>query len=151
MLLYDDIGAAATGRREPQSNGFRTACPAHGGDGMSLSILRGNDGGAVIRCHSRGCSYGDIVEAFGIDRPPRDAARPAAVAHPPGDRVDVYRSAGGEPVLAIAHTDAVGGEATRIAQWRPTASGMWEPGGATGSVPLLCASGSAPSGGAQTK
>ena len=121
MILYADIDAAAIGRREPQSNGFRAACPAHGGDGMNLSILRGNDGGAVIRCYSRGCNYGDIVEAFGIDRPPRDAARPAAVAHPPGDHVYVYRAAGGEPVLAVARTDAVGGEAKRIAQWRPTA------------------------------
>ena len=53
------ISDALGGR--PYGDGFRTCCPAHGGDNpTSLSIRDTDDGYVLVHCFA-GCSYQDIV------------------------------------------------------------------------------------------
>ena len=46
---------------------LRIPCPAHKGKNNSLAISIGVNGGLILKCHSRGCSYNDILEVFKRD------------------------------------------------------------------------------------
>jgi hypothetical protein len=45
---------------------YRAPCPAHGGDGLNLTVNAGDDGRALLKCWSSGCSYQAIAEALGF-------------------------------------------------------------------------------------
>ncbi len=46
---------------------LRIPCPSHKGEDNNLAISVGADGGLIMKCHSRQCSYNDILEAFRRD------------------------------------------------------------------------------------
>lgn len=48
-----------------RGNRARAQCPAHGGDGMNLSILNAADR-ITAHCHSAGCDTKDVLEALGL-------------------------------------------------------------------------------------
>jgi hypothetical protein len=58
-------------RRDGRSR--RTNCPAHDDRRPSLSVSRGDDGRILLCCH-RGCEFGQVIGAAGID--PRELAPP---------------------------------------------------------------------------
>ena len=61
QLNADRIAHALTERPKRSGDSWRVPCPAHGGDGPNLS-LRNADGGRLLTyCHSRGCSFKDII------------------------------------------------------------------------------------------
>ena len=74
----------ASGREQ-----WRAQCPGHGGKGLNLSIGEAADGTVLLTCHSRGCSFDEIVAGLGLEpsdpfpqplngqprRPPRIPAR----------------------------------------------------------------------------
>jgi len=75
------------------SGGWQARCPAHDDSNPSLSVSRGQDGRALIRCFA-GCDTPDVVQALGLkesDLFARDdsaqrngrASRPAKRAGPP--------------------------------------------------------------------
>ena len=131
MIHFDQVDAACTGPRTKQSGGFRTACPAHNGTDRNLSVIRGEDDSAVLKCHSQDCGYWDIVRALGIEpeakREQKSRASKAdkVVEYPPGDDVWVYRTEDGIAVLAVARWNAKGERSKRITQWRPVPGG-WQ-------------------------
>ena len=64
QLDADRIAHALTERPKRSGDSWRVPCPAHGGDGPNLS-LRNADGGRLLTfCHSRGCSFKDIIAAL---------------------------------------------------------------------------------------
>ena len=70
---------------------YRLACPAHGGKKRSLAICDGDRGGIMAVCHSQGCAYADIMDAFRNDGalPPQTwivSRRPAGDPHRPPRR-----------------------------------------------------------------
>ena len=48
----------------PRKGWLRIPCPSHKGRDNNLAISTGGDGGLILKCHSRQCSYNDILEAF---------------------------------------------------------------------------------------
>ena len=46
---------------------FRIPCPAHNGTERNLALWDGDDGGLGALCHSKGCSYQDILDALGVE------------------------------------------------------------------------------------
>ena len=73
-------------------------CPAHGGDGQKLAIWDGEDG-IGAKCHSAGCTYGEIMRALGVQwlrprRPQRryEARRMATYQHEDGTPRESWRA-----------------------------------------------------------
>lgn len=48
---------------------WKATCPAHDDEKPSLSVLEGEDGGAILKCHA-GCSTDQILRALGLDGRP---------------------------------------------------------------------------------
>lgn len=84
----------------PAGNGkWKSRCPAHEGEGRSLSIGEGADGTVLVRCFAHGCTAKAVVEALGLDladlfpepaggrrsRPAKTSARPATAARRPAE------------------------------------------------------------------
>ena len=46
---------------------LRIPCPSHNGKDNNLAVAVGTDGGLILKCHSRQCTYNDILQAFGRD------------------------------------------------------------------------------------
>ena len=137
-VTFDQIDRTCTGKRSAQKDGFRTQCPAHGGDGTNLSVLRGADDSAILKCHSHHCAYSDIISALHIEPEPAPAPkRTKAAASEQGDVKEwIYRDIGGAPVLKVVRTDTA--ERKDIRQMRPAGNG-WHWGGVSRTVPLLWA------------
>ena len=58
------IAHALTDKPKRSGESWRVPCPAHGGDGPNLSIRNGDGGRLLTFCHSRGCSFKDIIAAL---------------------------------------------------------------------------------------
>jgi len=55
-------------RPKAKGDHHQAKCPAHGGkDYDSLTVSRGDDGRVLLACHSRNCSYPDIMHALGLE------------------------------------------------------------------------------------
>ena len=68
-VLYSTVVAALEKNEwEPreEGGGVRARCPAHGGGDSNLAVDPGQGGKAVITCHSRGCTYHDVLKALGL-------------------------------------------------------------------------------------
>jgi hypothetical protein len=73
-MTHGDPASAVIARLEskgfgPKSAGegrWKSRCPAHDGDGRSLSINRGDDGRALLKCHAHDCAAEDIVQRIGL-------------------------------------------------------------------------------------
>lgn len=61
-------------------NGFRSACPAHDGDGMSVTWRQEPSGKIAFHCYSHDCSMRDMMDALDLSTadfiPSRDRVRP---------------------------------------------------------------------------
>jgi hypothetical protein len=68
-----DFEAALREQERPiepdRQGGFRSSCPAHDGDDLSLSISE-QHGRVLVKCHSRGCSFEAIMRALFGTQPP---------------------------------------------------------------------------------
>ena len=51
----------------PSKGWLRIPCPSHNGKDNNLAISVGADGGLILKCFSRQCTYNDILEAFRRD------------------------------------------------------------------------------------
>jgi len=50
-------------------NGYSAKCPVHNGkDFDSLTISEGHDGKVLVRCQSKTCDFGSIVESLGLSK-----------------------------------------------------------------------------------
>ena len=47
-------------------DGYRSQCPAHEGDGMNLAFSLGKTDRVVFTCHSKHCSYEEIMKALDL-------------------------------------------------------------------------------------
>ena len=54
-------------RARPNKGWYRIPCPNHRGKENNLAISVGADGGLILKCFSRQCTYNDILEAFRRD------------------------------------------------------------------------------------
>jgi hypothetical protein len=54
------------GVRQVKPNGWMSRCPAHNGDGQSLSVGLVDNGYIVMHCFAHGCDISDIVAAVGM-------------------------------------------------------------------------------------
>jgi len=108
-------------------------CPVHGGDDNdSLEVTRGDQQEVLIKCHSRGCSYGDVMSALGIDldreRRSQRVTQKEKLAEVSRTRY-VYEDASGAPVYSQLRIQYEAGKKTfRMFMW--TDEG-WAPGGPT--------------------
>ena len=59
----------------PEGGWFKIPCPAHGGTDNNLHLGDAPDGGLVIKCWSAGCTFNDILRAFQVDGPSRQAGQ----------------------------------------------------------------------------
>ena len=64
QLDADRIANALTDKPQRSGESWRVPCPAHGGDGPNLSLRNGDGGRLLTFCHSRGCSFKDIIAAL---------------------------------------------------------------------------------------
>lgn len=69
--------------------GGRARCPGHGGQDRNLSVRRAGDK-VLLCCHSRRCSYQQIMAGLGMDRPP--APPPESLRKEPRERLSVERA-----------------------------------------------------------
>ncbi len=71
-LTVEDVRSALDrGGFKPKrdANGYRAICPAHqDADGHSMTVHPKDGGGVLLRCHSRGCMYQDILKALNLWR-----------------------------------------------------------------------------------
>ena len=114
VATFDNVRAAletaGCGPQE-QSGELRARCPAHGGDSPSLSVSRGANGRALITCHSKGCSYGDVLSNLGLgkkDSAPGVGRRKTPTRKP--DHVFQYRDASGVVLTEMVRWDRRSGE-----------------------------------------
>ena len=63
-LDADRIAHALTERPKRSGESWRVPCPAHDGDGPNLSLRNGDGDRLLTFCHSRGCSFKDIIAAL---------------------------------------------------------------------------------------
>ena len=64
QLDADRIAHALTDRPKRSGDSWRVPCPAHGGEGPNLSLRNGDGGRLLTYCHSKGCSFKDIIAAL---------------------------------------------------------------------------------------
>jgi AAA domain len=86
-----------------EGDGFRTCCPAHGGDDRNMTIRPHSEGGTICTCHSRHCSRSDIAKAMGLTM--SDMTDPRANGnghqHHAGQRVFPYRDEQGKVLFEV--------------------------------------------------
>ena len=64
QLDADRIAHSLSDKPKRSGDSWRVPCPAHGGDGPNLSLRNGDGGRLLTFCHSRGCSFKDIIAAL---------------------------------------------------------------------------------------
>ncbi len=79
MTMSEFVEALDKGGFQPEKegNGWRSRCPAHDGDGKSLTFEKGDKVPVVATCWARGCDWADITAAVAEVKiaPERDASR----------------------------------------------------------------------------
>lgn len=102
-------------------NGWTARCPAHEDRRPSLSISEGDEGRALVRCHT-GCEIGSVCDALGLrvaDLMPDDADRPAR--RPSNGKISSKKSGKTYPTArdAVSALDRVMAkdEGQRVVQW----------------------------------
>jgi hypothetical protein len=83
-------------RAKKTGNVWRAPCPAHQGNGQNLAIWEGDDGSVGLKCHSRDCDYGQIVEALNLNKPKTEQTFEERI-----ERVYQYCNADRELVLEV--------------------------------------------------
>jgi len=64
-MKYEDF-LKRIGREDVTTETIMVKCPAHDDTTPSLSISKGDNGIVLLHCFGPGCSYEEIVQAFGI-------------------------------------------------------------------------------------
>ncbi len=132
-----DLVLSKLGPRKPSGKGFLARCPAHEDRRESLSITRGDDGKALLKCHA-GCSVEAICAALGLhmrdlfanDGRAMNDTRPRAAKRDPvspsakrgGKIVDTYPYPDENGVLLY---EVVRLEPKGFRQRRPDGKGKW--------------------------
>ena len=119
---------------KPHTNGrgYQAKCPVHGGkDFDSMTITEGADGRVLLTCHSKSCSYTNIMATLGLT--PADGFVRTSTAD--GQRVELkhspreivatydYTDEGGELVFQVCRYGEGDGKTFR--QRRPDGNGEW--------------------------
>jgi len=95
-------------------------CPVHGGrDFDSLSLAEGADGRVLITCHSKHCTFGDIMRS--LDLRVADAFPPERVREFRGQKLPLRepdRSLLGEPDAEYDYTDETGKVLFQVLRYR---------------------------------
>jgi putative DNA primase/helicase len=107
-------------RVRKQGSGFTALCPAHSDRNPSLSVIRGDDGRVLVRCHA-GCTVEEVTAAVGLelrdlfpqDRNSSNGARTLAATYD-------YADAAGTLLYQAVRFTPKG-----FAQRRPTGDGAW--------------------------
>ena len=84
-----------------EDGSLRARCPAHKGTNLSLVVSRGEGQKALISCHSKKCTYRDVVAALNLEPPARRTYTSKKPNRPP-DFVYEYCDASGA-VLTESH------------------------------------------------
>jgi hypothetical protein len=82
--------------------GWRTACPAHGGTDPNMTIRQHTEGGTICTCHSHHCSRSDIAKALGLTM--ADLTAPKTHVNgvePLGRRIYPYRDEHGTTLFEV--------------------------------------------------
>ena len=114
-VLYSTIVAAlAAWEPRKEGDGVRARCPAHAGKGRNLAVDPGPGGSALITCHSRGCTYEQILTALslgnaGTSPSPRGRGKRTTPRRDP-DYVWRYLGADGREVGRVIRWDRQHGE-----------------------------------------
>ncbi|MDO4588176.1 MAG: DUF3987 domain-containing protein, partial [Planctomycetia bacterium] len=68
-------------------NEYRSQCPAHHGKNMNFAFSEGDDGRLLATCHSKKCSFEEIVKALNLS--PTETIGSAAVLGPPSPAKEI--------------------------------------------------------------
>jgi putative DNA primase/helicase len=101
LVLSHLKGARRTGA------GWQARCPAHDDRTPSLSISHGDDGRALLKCHS-GCSFESIVSTLGIREADLFPARPDTISSRAVECHYVYTDEAGAPLFRAVRTNPKG-------------------------------------------
>jgi len=115
-----DALEAAECRPKRKGASVYARCPVHGGrDFDSVSLTEGADGRVLITCHSKHCTFGDIMRAIGLRV--ADAFPPERVAEFRGQNLPLRepdRSMLGEPDAEYEYTDETGKVLFQVLRYR---------------------------------
>lgn len=119
QVIHDALEAQGWDPKGP-SYKFRANCPAHSGNSHQLRVNEGNDGQALVYCHTRNCEPRAIWEALGLKYsdmfpPGHENARDVTLAAPPQPKRKTEKLADllglldeiGEPWQVIVCTDCM--------------------------------------------
>ena len=70
LATAHDIAAHYGNGQRPKNGNYMLKCPVHSphdGQGQNLSVKDAPDGGLLLHCFSRGCSFNDVLGAFRRD------------------------------------------------------------------------------------
>ena len=87
----------------PVSGYFHIPCPAHKGDGNNLHLTDAQDGGLILKCHSTGCTFNQVLAAFQED----GLAVNRAWTYPNGKVVNRIDQAGSKDIKSDGTTKGV--------------------------------------------
>lgn len=122
--LVARLDARGFGPRPTDPGSWLSRCPAHRGSRDNLSIKRGDDGRALLKCHHGGtCDFKSIVAALGMAEselfPPRDNRRRPPETAGPTPPVDRAKPRETSPAARPKRTyptpdDAIAGTVARL-------------------------------------
>jgi putative DNA primase/helicase len=116
-------------RPRANGNGWRARCPAHAGrDADSLSVAEGSDGRVLLTCHSKGCTFTEIMAALGFEAAdgfPRSVTVQGLEVQARSEPVAItatypYTDAEGQLVFEVVRLEPKG-----FRQRRPDGAGGW--------------------------
>jgi hypothetical protein len=106
----------------PCSGGFTARCPAHDDEHNSLKVDRGDDGRALIHCHT-GCSPDEVMAALGLTLADLYPTSPTPVT--PSSQGRIVATYDYVDARAVLCYQAVRYEPKGFAQRRPDGRGGW--------------------------
>lgn len=77
-------------------SGWKIPCPAHNGEDANCYLAVGDDGGFIAHCHSKGCSWADIMDALGLPKRGNGRWYIASYRNRDGQDRHVYRRDNGQ-------------------------------------------------------
>ncbi|MFO8006213.1 MAG: DUF3987 domain-containing protein, partial [Candidatus Brocadiia bacterium] len=125
------------GVKKAGPNQWTARCPAHEDHNPSLSVGRGRDGRALVKCHA-GCAMADVLSAVGLSKSDLFTDSRSRWDSPPGTRHSVRNAAknAGWPGRIVAEYDYTDGQGNLLfqvvrlepkgfRQRRPDGNGNW--------------------------
>jgi 5S rRNA maturation endonuclease (ribonuclease M5) len=104
-------------KAKQEGQGFRAQCPAHGGEGLNMTVRPHAEGGVVCTCHSHQCPRQAIAEALGLTM--NDLVAESGESRPEKrETVYPYRDEEGAVLFEVVREDG-GPDGKKIWQRRP--------------------------------